>query len=361
MSTQTKIEWCDSTFNPWIGCTKISPACDNCYAEADFDLRRHRVKWGAGQERSRTSSANWKLPIRWNAQHWSECQKCGWRGHYGASDAPCCGRCGTPTVKSRRRVFCASLADVFDNEVPTSWRAELFQLIADTPDLDWLLLTKRVGNAEVMIMDTLRSMFNQSNIEPPTWPFQNVWLGATVCNQTEADRDIPKLLAVPAAKRFLSMEPLLGPVDLRFHIFSEPTGNFRSRAGKRQMELHKPKDGGLHWVIVGGESGPHARPMHPKWVRRIRDQCADAGVPFFMKQWGEWIPRSSCYHKFTDGMSCVDIDPGATKWPCFRLNENGGNGNLLDDEDGGDSVYMQRVGKAIAGRHIDGRTWEQFP
>jgi len=122
----------------------------------------------------------------------------------------------------------------------------------------------------------------------------NLWLGITVVNQAEADRDIPKLLGLKVSVRFLSMDPLLGPVDLRFHVFSEPTGNFRTHAGKRQMELRKPVDGGLHWVIVGGESGPGARPMHPQWVRDIRDQCEAAGVPFLFKQHGEWLATDFC-------------------------------------------------------------------
>jgi protein gp37 len=178
----TKIEWCHHSFNPWIGCTKVSPACDNCYAEKSMPAKLQGVTWGAGQPRKRTSEANWKQPIKWNA----EAERLG----------------------VRYRVFCASLSDVFDNAVPGQWRADLFQLIEDTPHLDWLLLTKRIGNAESMINDACSDIMR-------SWrePWSNVWLGATICNQKEAYRDIPKLLAVPAVKRFLSMEPLLGPVS----------------------------------------------------------------------------------------------------------------------------------------------------
>lgn len=240
MAENTKIEWAHHTFNPWEGCTKVGPGCDNCYAET----RNKRFKgnnWGPGAPRRRTSPANWKKPLKWNAEAWA-------RG-------------------IRYRVFCASLADVFDNEVPPSWRQDLFNLIGQTPHLDWLLLTKRIGN----VPDLVHGSYMPSN----------VWLGITVVNQKEADRDIPKLLKIPAKVRFLSVEPLLGEIDLY-------------RGG---WSLLKPplRNGGIskdriHWVIVGGESGTNARPMQAEWVRSLRDQCVSAGVPFLFKQWGEWAP-----------------------------------------------------------------------
>jgi len=150
------------------------------------------------------------------------------------------------------------MADVFDNQAPEGIRARLFDLIAKTPHLDWLLLTKRIGNVAPMLR----------LLAPASWPWPNVWLGASIVNQDEADRDIPKLLAVPARIRFLSVEPMLGPVQFplpcRGSVFWS----------------------GLHWIIVGGESGPHARPMEPDWARNVRDQCAGAGVPYFFKQHG---------------------------------------------------------------------------
>ena len=180
----TNIEWATHTFNPWEGCQHAGPGCDNCYAEA----RNKRfgggvaVNWGPGAPRRRTSAANWRKPLAWNANHDA------FFAEYG----------------HRQRVFCSSLADVFDNAVDPAWRADLFELIAKTPNLDWLLLTKRIGNV--------------GNMLPVPFDFDkhypNVWLGATIVNQIEADRDIPKLLDVPVAKRFLSMEPLLGPVNL---------------------------------------------------------------------------------------------------------------------------------------------------
>ena len=207
MADQTAIEWCDSTFNGWIGCTRVSPACDHCYAAVSAPARVHGIAWGAGQPRQRTSPGNWKLPLRWNAEPFWSCSLCGWRGGeksiavgtWGARCPLCTSYDGMQPA--RRRVFCASLADVFDNEVHTSWRWDLFRLIRATPNLDWLLLTKRIGNAAGMLNEAASAVDNDF-VGAATWacaPWPNVWLGATICNQAEADRDIPKLLATPAA------------------------------------------------------------------------------------------------------------------------------------------------------------------
>lgn len=289
MADRTEIAWCDSTFNPWIGCTKVGPGCDHCYAEADFDFRKHRVKWGSGNSRSRTSEANWKKPLQWNRQPFVECMACGWRGelreaeivknppgfHPPVDSASLCKLCRQPMLKSsRRRVFCASLADVFDNEVPRQWRYDLLWLISNTPNLNWLVLTKRIGNAHRMLSDECSRM--GLPWDPKRWP--HVWIGATICNQEEADRDIPKLLAIRATVRWISVEPLLGKVELDS---SDAIGLHAFGCGHRGCECG---DRGIDWVVAGGESGAKARPMHPGWVRSLRDQCAAAGVPFFMKQ-----------------------------------------------------------------------------
>ncbi|KVR27802.1 hypothetical protein WK15_11585 [Burkholderia ubonensis] len=298
MSENTKIEWCDHTFNPWEGCQKVGPGCDHCYAET----RNARfaggtaVNWGPGAARRRTSAANWRKPLQWNRD-----------GTFYAIH----GR--------RQRVFCASLADVFDNEVDLLWGRDLFQLIADTQNLDWLLLTKRIGNVPTMLR----------HIGVDKLP-DNVWLGATIVNQAEADRDIPKLLAVPARVRFLSMEPLLGRVTLR-----------NLPIGAHHEELHFPLEhdrfdalsvpNGINWVIAGGESGHGARPMRADWARSLRDQCAAAGVPFLFKQWGEWS---------APGVSFPDEHPD-------RADE--------------DELARFKVGKRAAGRLLDGRTHDEFP
>ena len=322
MSEQTAISWCESTFNPWIGCTKVSPACDHCYAERLMDQRWHRVRWGAGQQRQRTGASTWQTPLYWNSKH-QEFER---------------------TYGRRRRVFCASLADVFDNEVPPEWQAELFDLIHTTPNLDWLLLTKRIGNAAAMLRD--------SAPWDPSKPPANVWLGATICNQEEADRDIPKLLAVPARVRFLSIEPMLGPVDLtaiRVPLAGESYTEGNVLAHKDSLNLGAPR-AAIDWVICGGESGPQARPMHPDWVRSLRDQCAAAGVPFHFKQWGEWCPRGpeSLGYSSVDGV------------PRFRMTDAGENGQDIGSN-GGDDVWMNRAGIKAAGRLLDGAEHNGFP
>ena len=290
MAEKSKIEWCDSTFNPWIGCTKVSPACDHCYAERQ-DARgiyggQHL---GAGVPRKRTSASYWRQPLRWNAQPFWKCDVCGWRGdrlllgQFCPPKSEGGGGCGSASVKpARRRVFCASLADWLDNEVPIEWLVDLLDLIQRTPNLDWLQLTKRIGNWRKRI-EAARDC-GRSNIQLNNWlddwlngnPPANVWLGATVCNQQEANRGVPKLLAVPARVRFLSIEPMLGPITFRWAAW-EP---IKTAATTNHLDGLRRLD----WIICGGESGPQARPMNPDWVRSLRDQCTVAGVPFFGKQ-----------------------------------------------------------------------------
>jgi protein gp37 len=258
MATDTKIEWADHTFNPWIGCTKVGPGCDHCYAEARMDTRYHKVRWGAGEPRRRTSEHNWKLPPSWNRRAEAE--------------------------GVRRRVFCASLADVFDNEVDPQWRAELFALIERTQSLDWLLLTKRIGNAKAMLPQRVLN-YVTGQTEPAT-PC-NVWLGATVVNQEEADRDIPKLLATPAAVRFLSVEPILSDIRLGQFLQRSPSAAFASgRVTPEMPAWTRIGSTAIDWVIVGGESGPKARPTTIGHIRSVVQQCKSASVPVFVKQLG---------------------------------------------------------------------------
>ncbi|PJO24855.1 phage Gp37/Gp68 family protein [Burkholderia glumae] len=327
MSENSKIEWTDHTFNPWVGCTKVSPGCDNCYAEAMMDTRLRRVTWGAGQLRSRTSAANWREPVRWNAQH---------QQFFAVH-----GR--------RQRVFCASLADVFDNAVPAIWRRDLGALIESTPNLDWLLLTKRIGNAAAMLVD----MF------PGGMP-DHVWLGATVVNQNEADRDVPKLLATPARVRFLSIEPMLGPIDLNQAL--PPFHCDTCDADYGALSAHTSGTPiGIDWVIAGGESGHRARPAHPDWFRSLRDQCAAAGVPFMFKQWGEYLPWTH-FHG-----ACIDDRPEQTRFQTMEWTGDqwGDVGYpLAADSADGDIDGLQcvgGVGKRAAGRLLDGVEHNGFP
>ena len=292
MGENSSIEWTHHTFNPWIGCQKVGPGCDHCYAET-WDARglhQRERRWGPHAARTRTSAANWRKPLAWDR--------------------------AAAAASQRKRVFCASLADVFDSHqsILPKWRADLWALIRATPNLDWMLLTKRPGNIAKML--------------PPDWGggWPNVWLGCTVVNQDEADRDIPKLLAVPAAVRFLSIEPLLGPITFRWRPFVnwdaelKREGSVNGYDGLTSLDL----------VIVGGESGPGARPMHPDWARSLRDQCIQTGVSFHFKQWGEWV----------------------------SVSEVAGPGEHHSFEDG---ATVRRTGKALAGRALDGETWNQMP
>ena len=349
MSEQTAISWCDSTFNPWFGCTKVSPACDHCYAERLMDHRRHAVQWGAGQPRKRTRAANWRQPLKWNAKPFYECPECNYRGE-GIDGAAGCPFCAAYLRSTRRRVFCASLADVFDNEVPEQWRADLFSLIAQTPHLDWLLLTKRIGNAAAML-DRIAYLGTTESVLA-RMPLLNIWLGATVVNQEEADRDVPKLLAVPVARRFLSIEPMLGPVDVSRWLGAQcDRGSVPGPHGRGGVTCplcdgygaKAPATGcrGIDWIIAGGESGPQARPMHPDWVRSLRDQCAAAGVPFHFKQWGEWLPAET--DRPGDGGWYAVADDGSDRELTGRLKLT-----TVDRQE------LLHVGTKAAGRLLDG-------
>lgn len=390
MAADTKIEWCDHTFNPWIGCTKVSTAatcgggCDNCYAEVSTPARVLRAKgvetWGPHAARHRTSPANWALPKRWNDQHEAFFTQHG----------------------RRQRVFCASLADVFDNAAPASWRIDLFNLIAGTPNLDWLLLTKRIGNAHAMLDEVAGRSFGLP--ERTDWkPLPNVWLGATIVNQHEADRDIPKLLSTPAARHFLSMEPLLGPVDLRHLTCGESEVDaLKPDTWEDAIERWRdtdedwieqfedwfdvnlsngptgPMHAGIDWVIVGGESGPGARPMHPDWASNLREQCQAAGVPLIFKQWGEWKPISQMEEAEHNALyrSRVKAQPHEDQANlddiCGRfctvdtaVVHNDGSVHRITEPmsflQGTGAMQAFKIGKTAAGRLLDGLTWDQFP
>lgn len=283
----TKIEWTDETWNPVTGCTKASEGCDHCYAETiahrftgtkaypngfDVTLRPERLD----------------QPLRW---------------------------------KRPRKVFVNSMSDLFHKDVPDDYIARVFAAMALAPQHTFQVLTKRPGR--------MRSLLSSEQFESAVflategrfegyfpWPLPNVWLGTSVENQKWADVRIPLLLDTPAAIRFLSCEPLLGPIDL----FA-----WNIDRGMR-----------VDWVIVGGESGPHARPMHPDWARQLRDDCLTAGIPFHFKQWGEWV---------TEDQAPEDIIlPGLSTY-------------LLGD----DEPDFYKVGKKAAGRELDGQTWDEYP
>lgn len=311
MADNTKIEWATHTFNPWVGCTKVSPACDHCYAEG-WAKRSGMVQWG-NHPRRRTSAANWRKPLKWNAE---------------------AARTG-----ERPRVFCASLADVFDNQVPDGWRRDLWELIAGTPHLDWLLLTKRPQNIAKML--------------PADWEddFRNVWLGTTAEDEHHYRQRWAHIAAVPAAVRFLSYEPALGPLG----------------------DLDLGRVGAPDWIIAGGESGGGARPPHPDWFRDVRDQCAATGVAFHFKQWGEWGPGSivmttgqQVFRVFPDFQTWVNKAPtwvngGACLDAAGRPCRIGADFMRARDEGTFPVTVVHRVGKARAGRLLDGVQHDGFP
>lgn len=257
MSEKTGIAWTDHTFNPWWGCVKVSPACTHCYAETLATRYGHPV-WGTEAPRRFFGDKHWDEPLRWNTQ---------------------AERDGI-----RRRVFCASMADVFeDREGLCSERARLFALIRDTPQLDWLLLTKRPENILRLWPESARA---------PGWRrWPNVWLGTTAENQQYADERIPALLRVPARFHFLSYEPALGPLNLQPWLCASGVD-------------------ALHWVIAGGESGAGFRAADPEWFRSVRDQCKGR-ARFFFKQWGGLRPKSNGAE--LDGREWTEVpqpDPG---------------------------------------------------
>lgn len=292
MGADTKIEWTRHTHNPWIGCAAVSAACDHCYAEQIG--KRFGVKWGADAPLKQTSEGYRKKPFAWD---------------HAAARA---GRIDP--------VFCASLADIWDNRAPISWLIDELDTIRQTPNLRWLLLTKRPQ----LIIRRLHAALN--HLAEGTdracliawidaWldgrPPSNVWLGTTVENREEMRRRGTWLRVVPAVRRFWSVEPLL-----------EDLGEI-------------PTSMLPHWIIAGGESGPHARPSHPDWFRHLRDWCRANGVAFFFKQWGEWAPAiapiGAPTYLMPDGTYSVDGTP------------------------------LIRVGKKAAGALLDGREWREVP
>lgn len=281
MGKDSRIEWTHHTFNPWWGCVKVSAACDHCYAET-WAKRLGEQVWGPKSERRFFSDAHWKEPLRWNKE--------------------------ALETKTRRRVFCASMSDVFENRVDLiPHRLRLLDLIEKTPQLDWLLLTKRIHLVRKQL--------------PRGYEFpRNVWLGATVENQETADKRIKYLLGFKSPSvRFLSCEPLLGKIDLRKYLCLSPHGTR------------------VDWVIAGGESGPGSRAMEPAWPTDLQSQCSAVGVPFHFKQWGHWAPLelvSDMLKKHT-AIQVVRRD--------------------------GSEVSLAAIGKGKSGRQLLGTHWDQFP
>jgi len=255
MGDITKISWCDSSFNFWLGCTKASPGCQNCYAENIMVDTYRKIEWGPTARRVLTSEHNRTQPLRWNAQLFTECPACGWRGRYPNKSRRCveCNKEMLSRNPARRRVFAHSMSDVFEPRTDLlNWQNELFELWKATDRLDWLVLTKRPEHILYLTPDG-------------GYP-ANVAMGVSVEDQEWSEKRIPKLLQVNSPVKFLSVEPMLGPVDLREWLPS------------------------LQWIICGSESGAKRRPFEIDWAMDLQEQCQRAHIPFFMKQGSAFAP-----------------------------------------------------------------------
>lgn len=296
----TKIEWTNETWNPVTGCTKVSQGCKHCYAERLWP---------------KVSAAEAKREGAAHARPFTTI-----RLHDDRLDAPL-------RVRKPKRWFVNSMSDLFHEDIPDEFIERVFAVMAKAQQHQFQVLTKRAERMLNWFM--VRALVNTGDelfdAARGRWPLPNVWLGVSVENQETADARIPLLLKVPAAVRFLSCEPLLGPIDLTRVAPNETPGGWR---GTNALDdFQHPK---VDWVISGGESGPGARPAHPDWFRSLRDQCAAADVAYFFKQWGEWVSLSQAegpgqHHYFPDGAG------------------------------------VRRTGKKIAGRTLDGRTHDGFP
>lgn len=338
MSDRTGIEWTDATWNPLRGCTRVSEGCRNCYAEhvaARFSCPGQPYE-GLAQRTDKGPRWTGKValvedvldqPLRW---------------------------------RRSRRIFVNSMSDLFHESVPDEWIDRIFAVMALAPQHQFQVLTKRPARMRAYLEQdraingapwdrwtelafslgfNVRGLRGSGGLVER--PLPNVWLGTSIEDQPTADARIPHLLATPAAVRFVSAEPLLGPVDGMYPYLSPAW---------TEDDPAWPKLGDIDWLIVGGESGPGARPMHPDWARSLRDQCAAAGVPFFFKQWGEWAPAGTS----------TNSAPWRWMSPDGTLIE-GGPDEVRQSGCAKPVSIIERVGKRAAGRLLDGRTHDAMP
>jgi protein gp37 len=377
MADKSAIEWTDATWNPVRGCSRITTGCGGpnheggCYAEkiaARFsdpgqpfhgfaERTPHGGRWTG---KLALIEDQLTLPLRW---------------------------------KKPRKIFVNSMSDLFHENLSDADIDRVFAVMALCPQHTFQVLTKRaermldyctdhddglghIGTVNRVwdIADTMMQALELPDDHPcqrytqlakheVPWPLPNVWLGVSAERQEEAWERVPHLLQTPAAVRFVSAEPLLGPINFAKLGDATMTLNAFNGSALHLLGMRYKTLGGLDWIIVGGESGPRARPMHPQWSRDIRDQCAEAGVPFFFKQWGEWLPW---HHFVTSGIE--DGDPAdATRFPTMQWSEDGwsdeGHPSWIDSADGSidDMQCVGRVGKKAAGRLLDGREHNEFP
>lgn len=370
MSAKTQIEWTNATWNPVRGCSRVSEGCRNCYAEVQA-ARVNACQHGSGISEGSAAydgllakSGQWNGKIKLVPQALQ--QPLSW--------------------KEPRRIFVNSMSDLFHENVPAEFISQVFEIMALCPQHTFQILTKRPERMlnYFMCMSLAGAPERLFAASAGRWPLPNVWLGVSVEDQKTADARIPVLLQVPAAVRWVSAEPLLGTVNLEStlggtqwiggqrgcHGTHKGIGTEDCPHNKHHHHDHRCNRG-LDWIVVGGESGSNARPMHPDWVRGVRDQCAAAGVPFFFKQWGEWTQR--CLLKidgkpYGGSKDFLELDPQGKKWPeIIGMCDCGGNGSsdagLLPGCNcrGGHKLYVQKVGKKIAGRILDGVLHDEYP
>jgi protein gp37 len=307
MSDNSKIEWTEATWNPVTGCTKVSPGCDHCYAETFAERWRgipgHHFEQGFDV---RLWHDRLEIPVRW---------------------------------KRPRRIFVNSMSDLFHEKVPDGFIARIFAVMASAPQHTFQVLTKRHGRMRSLLgredfwLDVFMIAENEFGGSDRVWPLPNLWLGVSAEDQHWAQIRVHALLATSAAVRWVSAEPLLGPIDLRnlqvrANVFIDALcGDVKTGAG----EIYAACPGSVVWVVAGGESGAGARPMHPDWARSLRDQCQQTRTPYLFKQWGahRWVADS----RWDEPTQC---------W--------------VDD-----GIVPQRVPRKLSGRELDGRTWDEFP
>lgn len=354
MADKTGIEWTEATWNPVVGCDHVSAGCDNCYAARDASGRlAHMPQYAGLAVAGRFTGEARLLPERL-------AQPLAWR--------------------RPRRIFVNSMSDLFHKDIPDEYIARVFAVMAATPHHTFQVLTKRHARMRSLLsgewgtgvfadaVEETMGEFTHASLDQ--WPLPNVWLGVSVETQGWADIRIPALLRTPAAVRFLSCEPLLGPVDLTEALVGYCAAH--DFPGGFCIPRTHPGVEHIAWVIAGGESGPGARPMHPAWARQLRDQCEAAGVPFLFKQWGEYLPVRVENREGMFGGRGFQHPGGGWSAPVIRERSGGsfrsGRTRLMvagDETRGGvmldaDTIAL-RVGKRAAGRLLDGRTWDQYP
>lgn len=356
----TKIEWTEATWNPIVGCQITSPGCTNCYAMRMAHRLASNPSTPHYHGTTKTVNGN---PV--------------WTGKMAL--APESVLFAPLKRKKPTTYFVNSMSDLFAENVPDDWIDRVFAVMALCPQHRFQVLTKRADRMwsymqprpsarGTSVQDRLWYIHHAMKSFTPGytqfvrfWPLPNVWLGVSVEDQRRAEERIPDLLDTPAAVRFISAEPLLGPVDLTQITIAashgDPALHLDALAGRvglfgdlNDASSSERSDGPsdcarLNWIICGGESGPGARLMHPDWARSLRDQCVEAKVPFFFKQYGDWA--------VVETLPSQDYD--LTAWPDGSI----GDGNANDN--GGFGQTLRRVGKKSAGRLLDGRRWDQMP